>query len=444
MSCDTGKSHVVLQGDSVLPLSTGGTAIEHVIAVGSANANDGICDVDFKKFDYYRTSSSNARDHTTNNGLNSSNTVNNSTDSIDALSLMTDADKARALLLVKSSSKQLMNRPTTLHSSISKTLHQTAPTTAMYLDTVEMMNVYGDVAIDSGQLSPIQSKKELQLGFIPSSSIIVSTADGKMINSSNIARVYCSILVDLSKQGTEDIVYNNSTRLSDYIIHRYAFFDRHSSHIITDIENGSVNIHLLPLCSSIQDRKLLEGIKIKPNMARAQMLKLACDALGFTNRSKHIWPPDAVYSSNITGTTGGSVCTTQQIEQLSNEAGDNVFDGDGVNSITSSSLISVLTPVSRKHKVASNFTTASDKESTSGSLLKCRASVADSEAATTSSSLAYMIKCLPSTTSASFTKLQCSQGLRYLCEHAACGHVSVTCTAAEVSVLLFILHGMFT
>eukprot|EP00953_Heterococcus_sp_UTEX-ZZ885_P002968 2135-Heterococcus_DN1.PRE.1 len=294
-----------------------------------------------------------------------------------------------------------------------------------------MMNVYGDVAINSGQLSPIQSKKELQLGFIPSSSIIVGTADGKMINSSNIARVYCSILLDLSKQGTEDIVHNNSTRLSDYIIHRYSFFERHSSHIIIDIENGSVNIHLLPLCSSIQDRKLLEGIKIKPNMARAQMLKLACDALGFTNRSKHIWPPEAVYSSNVTGTTGGSVCTTQQIEQLSNEAGDNVLDGDGMNSITSSSLISVLTPVSRKHKVASSFTTASDKESISGNLLKSRASVADSEAATTSSSLAYMIKCLPNTTSASFTKLQCSQGLRYLCEHAACGHVSVTCTAAE-------------
>jgi hypothetical protein len=428
--CDTGKSHVVRQGDSVLPLNTGGTAIEHVIAVSSANA------LDSKHYDNYSTSSSNACDHTTSNGPNSSNTINVTTNSIDALSLMTDTDKACALLLVQSPTEQHISKPKNLQSSVSKTLNRTAPTTAMYLDTVEMMNVHGDIAIKNGQLSPVQSKKELQLGFIPSSSIIVGTADGKIINSSNIAELYCSTLRDLSKQGTADIVYNNSTGLSDYIIHRYAFFERHYSHIITDIETGSVNIHLLPLCSSIQDRKLLEAIKIKPDMVRAKVLKDAFAALGFTNRSRDIWPPEAVYSSNTTSTTSASVCTTQQIAQRNNDTGVNVLDDDGMHSITSS-LISVLTPISRKHKVTSNINTASDKESTSSNLLKSRASVADSEAATTSSSLAYMIKCLPNTTSASFTKLQCSQRLRYLCEHAACGHVSITCTAAEVSVLLY-------
>jgi hypothetical protein len=374
------------------------------------------------------SSSSNARSNTTtSNGPNSSNVnINISTKGTDT-----------SLLLAQSTTANERNsnhRSKTLHANVSKTLNQTAPTTAMYLDTVEMMNVYGDIAINNGQLSPVQSKKELELGFTLSSPIIVGATDGKMMNSNNIARLYCSVLRDLSRRGTEDIVTNNNnSRLIEYIAHRSAFFERHFSHIVTSIETGSINMQLLPLVSNLRDRAMLEAINIKPDAARAQILKSVFDALGYSNRYNNIWPPEAVYNDSTV------VINQQQQQQLTHD-NDGLYSIDA-SSTTSASLVSVLTPVSRKHNVASNITIESDDNQTNSSnLLKSRASVADSEAATAATSLAYMLKCLPITSSASFIKLNYSQGLRYLCEHAACGHVSITITAAEVSKYSYILQ----
>ncbi|CAM9492470.1 unnamed protein product, partial [Chrysoparadoxa australica] len=156
----------------------------------------------------------------------------------------------------------------------------------------EMVSMVGrnqiltEIALKKSRLAPVQSKKELEHGYLCSEGIpYVSNASGELVVSTSPTKLYVRVLLDLANEKA-DLLGDNKV-LVNYVTRHAFVFERHWIKFVKDLKRGQVDDKLALLLSEKDNARL--RLHLLPNPARSKQLDDALRQLGFHDRASGMY-----------------------------------------------------------------------------------------------------------------------------------------------------------
>ncbi|KAG5189674.1 hypothetical protein JKP88DRAFT_243187 [Tribonema minus] len=267
-------------------------------------------------------------------------------------------------------------------------------------ESTEIVELETSIAAEQGKLAPIQSPRELKAGFALSSPLLVGGHEGELQVVTNAASLYLTAMRDIGSGCVPDLLARAGA-FAEYVLHRAAFFERHWTKIVKDVQTGTLDA-ALPISTKL--RSEVEAAMV-PDIKRAAKLDAAFRQLGFHDRRGGLWSQGRRKHAN---TSSPSEPTTSAIVGLPHD----------------------LTPIrsrgtKRRGTELPGIANRGPETKRCGSVIQAALSIQQIQ------ELGHTMRCEAVPGPAKYMRIEGRKMGKYICQHPVCVHLSTTAAAAQ-------------